>query len=534
MFRRATRTDPARPGASAPGAAAARGTALPALFAALAGFSTLFSFEPFGWWPLQFVALALVFYQIGMDTNVKRSTLIGWAFGFGWSVAGMHWLYIAMNRFGGLAAPLAALAICLLAVYMGLFGAFATGMATWLRRKWSLPVAAFLLLVLPVTWGLSEWMRGWVFTGFPWAASGYAHNAAPLGGYAALIGVYGIGVLVALCASCLVMLTQRARVPAIGLLVLTMGAGFGLQQFVWTQPQGKPITVRLLQGNVPQGEKFSPEHLNGILNLYRDMITAAPADLIATPETAVPMFPAYLPPDYLASLASYAASSGSHLLYGIPLGDSPATSANSVSGVGPSIAPGSKPYQYDKHHLVPFGEFVPLGFRWFVDLMSIPLGDFNRGDALQAAFPVKDQLVLPNICYEDAFGEEIAAQLRNAERPATLLLNVSNLAWYGESVAIPQHLQISQMRSLETGRPMLRATNTGATAIIDGRGKVIQRITPYSRGTLAASVQGMTGMTPYIRFGNLGFLFLGALALGSAWFSGARYRKAVGNNAKTA
>jgi apolipoprotein N-acyltransferase len=508
--------------ASVPAVRAPRGTLLPAVFATLAGLSTLFTFQPFGWWPLQFIALAIVFYQVGMDTNVKRSTLIGWAFGFGWSVAGMHWLYIAMNRFGGLQAPLAALAICLLALYMGLFGAFATGAATWLRRRWSLPVASILLAVLPVTWAVSEWMRGWVFTGFPWAASGYAHNAAPLGGYAPLLGVYGIGMLVALCASCLVMLTQRARIGAIALLVLTLGAGFGLRQISWTHAQGQPISVRLLQGNVSQDEKFSPEHLGETRKLYRDMIPAAPADLIATPETAVPMFPAYLPAGYLASLAQFANSSGSYLLYGIPLGDSPATAANSVSGVGPNSAP----YHYDKHHLVPFGEFVPLGFRWFVNLMSIPLGDFNRGAALQPAFAVKDQLVLPNICYEDAFGEEIAAQLRHADKPATLLLNVSNLAWYGESVAIPQHLQISQMRSLETGRPMLRATNTGATAIIDGRGNVLAHLDEFKPGTLAARVQGMSGTTPYILFGNLGFLLLGALALGAAWLSGARYRTA--------
>ena len=504
-----------------PAARPPRGTALPAAFAALAGFLSLFSFAPFGWWPLQFLVLAFLFYQVGMDTRVRRSTLIGWAFGWGWSVAGMHWLYIAMNRYGDLPAPLAALAIALLAAYMGLFAACATGMATWLRRRWALPVPAFLLLVLPATWGLSEWMRGWVFTGFPWAASGYAHNGAPLGGYAALLGVYGIGMLVALCAACLVMLTQRARLAALGLLAATIGLGGGLRTIEWTHPQGQPISVRLLQGNVPQGEKFSPEHLGATLTMYRDLITAAPADLIATPETAIPLFPVYLPPEYFQSLADYAAASHSHILYGVPLG-TPETGSNSVAGVGPVKG---ATYHYDKHHLVPFGEFVPLGFRWFVNLMNIPLGDFRRGDALQAPFAVKDQLVLPNVCYEDAFGEEIAAQLRQSAQPATLLLNVSNLAWYGDSVAIPQHLQISRMRTLETGRPMLRSTNNGATAIVDGRGQVQAQLAPNTRGTLAATVQGMAGLTPYIRFGNLLFLALSACALAAAWLSGRRFAK---------
>jgi apolipoprotein N-acyltransferase len=488
---------------------------------ALAGAASVLSFEPFGWWPLQWLSLAWLFYQAGIGNSVRRATLLGWAFGFGWSVAGMHWLYIALNRFGGLPALLSALAIALLGLYMGLFGAFAAGAASWLRRRWSLPLASFVLVALPVTWGLSEWMRGWLFTGFPWAASGYAHNSAPLAGFAPVVGVYGIGVLAAVCAGCLVMLTQRARLPALGLLALLMGAGLALRAVDWTHPSGQPISVRLIQGDIAQDEKFDSDHLAGILARYRDMITAAPADLIATPETAIPVFPHQLPPGYLQQLGDYAARSGSYLMFGIPLADSPTRYANSVAGIGPQ----GQSYRYDKHHLVPFGEFIPLGFRWFVDLLQIPLGDFTRGGAVQAPFAVKDQLVLPNVCYEDAFGEEIARQLRDASHPATLLLNVSNLAWYGQSVAIPQHLQISRMRSLETGRPMLRSTNNGATAIIDAKGVVRQQIAPYMRGTLAATVQGSAGFTPYIRFGNYLFLVLSALALTGAWFSGRIYRK---------
>jgi len=484
--------------------------------AAIAGAASLFSFEPFGWWPLQFLCLAYFFYQVGMGSSTRRALWLGWAFGFGWSVGGMHWLYIALNRFGGLAAPLSAAAIALLGLYMGLFAAFAAGASSWLRKRWSLPVPAFLLLVFPVLWGVSEWMRGWVFTGFPWAASGYAHNTAPLAGFAPILGVYGIGVLVALCASCLVMLTQRRRLPALGLAAGVLLAGWGLGHVEWTHPAGQPISVRLLQGDIRQDEKFASAYLNQILTRYRDMITAAPADLIAAPETAIPVFPQQLPPEYLAGFSDYAKRSGSFLMFGIPLADGPDAYANSVAGIGPQ----GQAYRYDKHHLVPFGEFIPTGFRWFTNLMNIPLGDFTRGQAVQAPFAVKDQLVLPNVCYEDVFGEEIARQLRDAPRPATLLLNVSNLAWYGESVAIPQHLQISRMRSLETGRPMLRATNNGATAIIDGRGNVQQVIPYYRQDVLTARVQGMAGSTPYIRFGNLAFLTLGALMLLGAWLTG--------------
>ena len=513
LRRRTVTTDPAL--------RAPRTTALPMLMCAVAGAASVFSFAPFGWWPIQILTLAFLFYQVGMDTNVRRSSLLGWAFGFGWSVAGMHWLYITMNRFGHIPGPLAVLFVCLLGVYMGLFGAFATGVSTWLRRRLKAPVISFLFLLLPFAWGLSEWMRGWVMTGFPWVSSGYAHVDSPLGGYAPIVGAYGIGVIAALCAACAAMLTQRARMLGAGLLAGILAAGFGLGHVRWTEPEGQPLQVRLMQGNIPQAKKFDGQTMLRSLEMYRDMVRAAPADLIALPETAVPTLPQYLPPDYLDSLKQYAASSGSAVLFGVPLSDSPDTYANSVAG----YAPTGQAYRYDKHHLVPFGEFVPPGFRWFVDMMRIPLGDMTRGAEVQAAFPVKDQLVLPNICYEDVFGEEIALQLRSMQRPATILINVSNLAWFGESIAIPQHLQMSQMRAMETGRPMLRSTNTGATVVIDGRGKVTHALANYTHGVLAAPVQGMRGMTPFILMGNYLMLALAALAFAIAWIWGRNFAK---------
>jgi apolipoprotein N-acyltransferase len=213
------------------------------------------------------------------------------------------------------------------------------------------------------------------------------------------------------------------------------------------------------------------------------------------------------------SLTTYARDTHSTLLVGMPVLDEQQRFYNAALGITGQGAT----YQYRKHHLVPFGEFVPPGLHWFVAMMAIPLGDMGRGDYVQAPLPVRDQLVLPNICYEDLFGEEIAEQLasahRNGKQSASVLLNVSNLAWFGDSIAIPQHLQISQMRSLETGRPMLRATNTGATAVIDGNGKVISQLVQDTQGALSANVQGMGGMTPYILYGNKLVLALAALAI---------------------
>jgi apolipoprotein N-acyltransferase len=417
----------------------------------------------------------------------------------------------------------------LLAAYLGLYAAFSAGLATWLRQRRalsSMTQTTLLLLVLPALWALTEWVRGWLFTGFPWLTSGYAHNVGPLAGFAPIVGVYGLAWIAAMIAGALAMLSLRTgpKVLPAALIAVLAGAGLTLHTINWTTPGGAPITARLLQGNIPQEMKFSNEALLSSLMMYDDMIRSAPADLIATPETAVPLLPQQLPPDYLTRLARFVQTSGSHLALGIPLSDGPGQYANSVVGFSPdpaNAANAASPYRYDKHHLVPFGEFIPFGFRWFVDMIHIPLGDMTRGKPLQAPFAVKQQWVMPNICYEDLFGEEIAAQLGGAYYAglpqATILLNLSNIAWFGNSIALPQHLQISQMRALETGRPMLRATNTGATAVIGPKGQLISELQPYTRNMLSEQVQGYQGQTPYLLLGNKLMLALTLFALAAAW-----------------
>ncbi|MYM23341.1 apolipoprotein N-acyltransferase [Duganella sp. FT135W] len=509
-FRRAKPDDPPKPQRSTRGRM---------LITGLAGALCVLAFAPFGWWPLEILGLATLFYQVLRSTSVKAAALIGWAFVTGWTAAGVHWLYVSMHTYGGMPAPLAALAVLLLGAAMGLYGAGAMGTAWWLRKRWTLPLPAANLLVFPAVWALFEWVRGWLFTGFPWLSSGYAHNHSPLAGFAPIIGMYGLGWLAAVIAGALLLLLHRTRLRAAGLAIGICVAGVGLSFLQWTYPEGKPISVRLLQGNIPQDEKFNGAKIVSNMKLYQEAITAAPADLIATPETAIITLQQQLPPDYLPSIAQFLNKTNSNLILGIFTADSQTAYFNSVIGIPAKL--GSSYYRYDKHHLVPYGEFIPYGFRWFVNLMSIPLGDMTSGHDIQPAFPIKDQRVLPNICYEDLFGEEIAAQLNHPaqdQKPATLLLNTSNLAWFGDTIAIPQHLQISQMRTLETGRPMLRATNTGATAIINGAGKVVQQLPVNTFGTLAANVQGMGGSTPFIIWGNKLFLALTTLSLAGAWF----------------
>lgn len=494
------------------------------LLCLFAGALTVFSFAPFKIWPLQLLALACLFYCAQQMPNTQRAAWLGWAFSFSSIAVGTHWLYVSLHDYGGLHPLLTVLAVALLAAGLGLLYAIAVAAATWLSLRIKNAGITFLL-ILPACWMLADWTRGWIFTGFSWLVTGYAHTTSPLSGYAALIGVYGLGWLAAVLAGCLaLMLRQRAlHKPALAFLICIPLLGYVLQSLTWTKPVGSLISVRLLQGNVAQEMKFAPDQLNQSLLMYQSMLTETSADLIVTPETAIPVFIQELPTDYIKNLSDFANKTQSQLIIGIPWTTAPDVYFNSVIGLGSATSNTSSnainnpsnnkindtsnnDYRYNKHHLVPFGEFIPLGAHWFINLMHIPLGDFTRGDVIQSPMQVKDQWILPNICYEDLFGEEIASQLRAAQQQskpvASVLLNVSNIAWFGDTIALPQHLQISQMRTLETGRPMLRSTNTGATAIINAHGQLEAALPAFERASLAGQVQGMQGQTPYILFGN--------------------------------
>jgi apolipoprotein N-acyltransferase len=264
------------------------------------------------------------------------------------------------------------------------------------------------------------------------------------------------------------------------------------------------LSVALLQGNIAQEEKFQGgSGVATALAWYGAQLRDAKATLVVAPETALPLLPQQLPEGYLQALQARFAKGEQAALIGLPLGSYEAGYTNSVIGLkpaaaaAPASAPNSAGYSYSKHHLVPFGEFIPWGFRWFTRLMNIPLGDFNRGAVGQASFDWQGQRLAPNICYEDLFGEELGARFVDAALAPTIFVNVSNIAWFGNSVAIDQHLQISRMRALEFDRPMIRATNTGATVIIDHRGEVTHALPRYTRGVLAGEVQGRSGITPY-------------------------------------
>lgn len=502
---------------------------------AVAGVAHAAAFAPLGAWWLELLALAVLAFFAAESGRFRTGFGRGFAFGLGWFGFGVYWVYISMHTYGGMPAPIAVVATFALAALLALFPALACGvLGAW---RGALGLSGWRVTpAFAATWTLFEWIRGWAFTGFPWLASGYAHTDGPLAGYAPVVGVYGLCGLAALLAALLaavpacawppgrIRLAALARVGAVVALILAAGLALGAG-LPWTVPAGKAITVRLLQGNIPQPVKFERENLGLSLDTYVSLIEAKAADLIVLPETAVPSLLDVTPPEFLERLQSFATRTGSTLLTGIPIREIKEANGapreayfNSVMAITPDLRQLGR-LRYSKHHLVPFGEFIPPFARWFVDMMNIPLGDFDRGDLPQRPLPLAGQRIAANVCYEDLFGEEIATGLRAfADAPATILVNVTNLGWFGDSIALPQHLQISRMRALETGRPVLRATNTGATAVIGPTGRVEAQLPTFTLGALEARVQGMTGMTPYIRFGNA-LALAGALAAAfiAAW-----------------
>lgn len=452
---------------------------------------------------------ALIHRRAACGGGARAAAALAFAFGLGWFGGGLAWLFVSMHTYGGMPAPMAAAAVVLFAGYLSLYPAAATAVAWALcgGRAFGATSAA-----LAGSWTLAEIARGWVFTGFPWLSPGYAQLDGPLAHLAPWAGVFAVGgaaigvsALLGGAIAALVAARRREAGRLLATAAITLGAAAAVPHAGWTRPHGEPLTVRLVQGNVPQDMKFRADRVVAAMSAYAAEFEASQATLTVLPETAWtvpwPHTPAPIAQRVLAHVAR-----GHALAIGMPLpaaGRDDGRLANSVLLLEPGRAadPSRPATRYDKQHLVPFGEFVPWGFGWFVRMMQIPLGEFARGDAAQPPFEVGGQRIAFNVCYEDLFGEEIRRAL-DGERGATVLANVSNIAWFGRSHALPQHLAIARMRSLETGRPMLRATNTGVTAAIDGDGRVIAALAPHVAGSLDVRIQGTDGLTPFARAGN--------------------------------
>ncbi len=472
------------------------------MIALLAGAATVLAFAPVGFYPLALASFAVLIHR-WMRAAPRACFWSGFAFGLGLFGGGVSWVYVSLSQFGGMPAPLAGLATFLFCAFIALFPAA----AGWLQARVPAADGVRACLIIPAAWTLFEWLRGWILTGFPWLSAGYAATGWPPEGYAPVLGVYGLSFATLSLAGMLWALITRRKILVFVALVAVLGAGQALRTVDWTTPVGDPVQAALLQGNIEQEMKFRPERYARILQTYARLAEETSARLIILPETAVPRFYDRVEPEFLARFDAAAKRNGGDLLLGVPYHEARDGDYNSV------VTLGTAPRQvYHKVHLVPFGEFVPPGFGWVLHVLQIPLSDFSRGSPEQAPLAVAGQRVAVNICYEDAFGDEIARSLPEA----TLLVNVSNVAWFGDSLAPSQHLQIARLRAIETGRMHLSATNTGVTAAIDRHGRVLAQLPQFAAGRLEIGAQGYAGATPYVRLRDWPTLIAALLALASA------------------
>ncbi len=504
-----------------------------------------FAPDPLPQWalsPLQLCTMAWLVTCVWRSPNGLYAARRAWFFALGHFVVGLYWLTISMHVYGSMPIALAIVALVALSAYLALFAS----LAAWLVHQFkavsqsSLSATLWSSFAWASAWTVSEWLRATLFTGFPWLNIGYAHVDSWFAGWSSVLGIYGVTFVTAFSAAAIATLvgtharTQTPLRALVGVLAILFAlSGLILGHIKWSTPAGAPLVARLVQGNVDQGVKFTPDHLYKIIQEHlRLAATPVPIgspqpQVVLLPETVMAVFQHQIAPAAWQAWIDIAKAQHSTLLIGSALYDiKTGAYTNSVIGIdgattAQQLSNATMAQRYDKSHLVPFGEFVPFGFRWFVNLMSIPLGDFTRGTSKQKPFVIDGQRLAPNICYEDIFGEELLPAVRGiagTQDGATILANFSNLAWFGDSWALRQHWQMSRLRAIETSRPMLRATNTGATGAIDHRGRDIAQLPPNRVGVLDTTIQGQQGLTPYVRMGNGLILGISVLILFAAWW----------------
>jgi len=483
------------------------------VLALLAGALLPLAFSPFDLFPLAVLAPAILF-RAWLHVTPRRAFRRGWLFGAGMFGVGISWIYVAIHDFGHSNIFTAVLLTGGFVAFLALFPATLGYLVTrFFPAQTPRGQTLKLLLAFPAGWTLFEWIRSWILTGFPWLNLGNSQIDALLAGLAPVLGVYGVSLATAFSAALLVYLVRAPSGArwwrALILLVMLWGLAGLLGHIEWTKPHGKPLRVSLIQGNIPQDTKWRPEQQQGTLDLYADLTRRHwGSDIILWPEAALSLFYHEVADNYLAQLQGEARKHGTDLLIGLPVLDqTTGRYYNSMMSLGSSQG------FYHKQHLVPFGDYVPLQnwLRGLIGFFDLPMSGFSPGPAGQRLLEVAGQKVGVSICYEDVFGEEIIRNLPEA----SLLVNATNNAWYGDSLAPPQHLQISRMRALETGRPVLRVTTNGISAIINPKGKIVARSPQFETYVLTGESQPMQGLTPYARFGN--YPVLAMLLLSLVW-----------------
>lgn len=501
---------------------------LPRLVSAFAaGASTALSFAPYGLWIIYPLALGLCLY-LGKNLTPKQSFIHWLTFGFASFAFGISWVHVSIDTFGGMPLIVSMALMALLALYLALYPALVGYLMARLGNNTNSSHGSAMarldnLVLFPALWVLAEWLRGWVMTGFPWLWAGYSQTQGPLSELASVIGALGLSFVIALFAASLVLITERKILPSLAIFSTLALSAWLVPQLEQIKHTGATVKVALVQGNIAQSMKWEPEALWPTMLKYMDLSRENfDADIIIWPEAAIPA-PESLVSDFLANANQVASMNDSAIITGIishrnkdffnsliVLGNH----SEKLQEQGDYIGDGSN--EFKKHHLLPIGEFVPFGdlLRPIAPFFNLPMSSFARGDFLQPNLMAAGYKVSPAICYEIVFPEQVRA---NVDEQTDLLLTVSNDAWFGSSNGPLQHMEIAQMRAIEMGRPLLRGTNNGVTAVVDHHGVIQSQLPQFETGVLTADVAIVRGETWFHRIGQAPLLWLSALiALGAA------------------
>ncbi len=479
------------------------------LLVVIAGALLPLAFAPLNFYLLAVISPALFFLAL-LNTTPRQAAWLGGSFAAGFFGVGVSWVFVAIYVFGmtafAVSVVLTIVAILVLALFMALQGYLAVWYLHRLRLQSSLLPS---LLALALFWVLQEWFRGWFLTGFPWLSLGYSQTGSVLAGYAPLLGVFGVSLLVVISAVLALLSVlyrhgqQRKNMwRSLALLLLLWIGGAGLLQLEWTHPTAQQRKVTLVQGNLDQMRKWDPAQFEKRKQTYLGLSEQHwDSDLILWPENSLTIYYHQLKNNFLADVTAKAKQHNTDIILGLPV-----LNLKTDQYYSALMVAGEPPQFYFKSHLVPFGEYVPLAsvLRGMIAFFDLPMSGFSAGSADQPLFTAAGEKIAPTICYEDAFGEDVIRFLPEA----TLIMNASNNAWYGDSFAPHQHLQISQMRALETGRDVMRVTTNGISALIDHNGRIMARSPQFKTHALTGQVQPRTGATPYVLWGNLPVLLL--------------------------
>ncbi|WP_226662743.1 apolipoprotein N-acyltransferase [Microbulbifer aggregans] len=492
------------------------------LLAVIAGSLLTLSLAPYNYWWCSLISLAMFAWILAPGPRAQplstwRSYRLAFCFGFGLFVTGGSWVYVSITDFGGSSAILGVL---LTGAFVSILAVLFAVPFAFIGRFRGSPVA--FALAFASLWFMAEWLRTWVFTGFPWLFAGYGHLNTWLAGWAPVISVYGIGLLLAFTAAVIALVIRGALAPlkaptSIALLVaalLPWAAGLAMQSVSWTHQKDTEVTLGLVQANIPQDKKWLPEFRGETIRRYQSAtakLREEGVDVVIWPEAALPLLYHHAP-NLMEALQRNAEQSGSELITGI-LYDTEKDQRRIVHNS--AVVFGSQQQLYHKRHLVPFGEYVPLEdwIRGTIEFFNLPTSFIRPGPDDQAPLSAGKLNWAPLICYEIVYPQLVADSAGGAD----VLLTLSNDAWFGKSIGPLQHMQMAQMRALETQRYLVRATNTGVTALVNPQGQIVSTLPQFEQATLTGKVRARSGNTPYMIYGTWGVLALAVLFLVVAW-----------------